>query len=152
MITIEPVGYVKSERTEIRDDHWRGVSEIVLADGIPDDALVGVDQFSHVEILFHFHRADKVKVVTGLRHPRNNRDWPEVGIFARRGKNRPNHLGLTVAKVVRVDGRSLFVEGLDAIDGTPVVDIKPLMKGFLPQEAIREPRWSEEIMANYWSE
>ncbi|MBD3256824.1 tRNA (N6-threonylcarbamoyladenosine(37)-N6)-methyltransferase TrmO [candidate division GN15 bacterium] len=149
-MTIRPVAYVESDRTEIKDDNWSGESRIVLADDMPDDALAGVEEFSYLEILFHFHKADPTKVVTGLRHPRNNPNWPQVGIFARRGKNRPNHLGLTVVKLVKIEGRVLTVTGLDAIDGTPVIDIKPLLRGFLPREELTQPSWADEIMANYW--
>ena len=85
-----------------------------------------------------------------VRHPRGNRDWPEVGIFAQRNKDRPNHLGLTIVNVIKHDGRSLFVKGLDAINGTPVLDIKPVLAEFLPHEPIRQPDWSHELMKDYW--
>ncbi|MCP4686028.1 MAG: tRNA (N6-threonylcarbamoyladenosine(37)-N6)-methyltransferase TrmO [bacterium] len=150
MIQIEPVGIVRSDRTEICDDHWTGQSQIVLSDSFGSEAFAGIDEFSHLEILFHFHKADPNKISRGAAHPRNNPDWPKVGIFVRRGKNRPNHLGLTVVKLLRVEGTALHVSGLDAIDGTPVVDIKPLLRGFLPKEEIRQPGWADEIMAKYW--
>jgi tRNA (adenine37-N6)-methyltransferase len=82
------------------------------------------------------------------RASRQNR--PKVGIFAQRGKNRPNRIGLCTCRVIAVDGLSLEVEGLDAIDGTPVLDIKPLMSGFQPRETIGEPAWAQEIMKDYW--
>jgi len=150
MIQIEPIGYVKSDRTEIRDDHWNGQSEIVLSGSFSEDTLAGIDEFSHLEILFYFHQADPAKINRGAAHPRNNLDWPKVGIFVRRGKNRPNHLGLTVVKLLSVKGKTLCVSGLDAIDGTPVIDIKPLLRGFLPKEEIRQPDWADEIMKDYW--
>lgn len=149
-ITIHPIGYVASDRTEIADDNWQGISRIVLNDDLPEESLVGVEEFSHLEILFHFHKADPARVTVGLRHPRNNPNWPKVGIFARRGKNRPNHLGLTVVKLVKIEGRTLYVEDLDALDGSPVIDIKPLLRGFLPKEEIRQPGWADEIMRYYW--
>jgi tRNA (Thr-GGU) A37 N-methylase len=90
------------------------------------------------------------QIVTTARHPRGNADWPKVGIFAQRGKNRPNRLGVTVCSIIAVEGLDLVVEGLDAIDGTPVVDIKPVMRGFLPRGEVREPAWAAEIMAAYW--
>ena len=90
------------------------------------------------------------KIVSGARHPRHNVAWPKVGIFAQRGKNRPNRIGVTVCRIVAVDGLSLEVEGLDAIDGTPVVDIKPVLSGFLPRGDVREPAWAGEIMETYW--
>ena len=151
MIQLIPVAYVSNSRPDIGDDHWIERSRIVLADDMPTDALAGVEQFSHVHVLFHFHRADPARQVTGLRHPRDNPDWPKVGIFARRGKNRPNHLGLATVRVVQVKDRTLTVEGLDAVDGTPVLDIKPVMSGFQPKGEVVEPAWSREIMSRYWS-
>ena len=71
-------------------------------------------------------------------------------IFAQRGKNRPNRIGVTVCEIVAVDGLSLEVRGLDAIDGTPVLDLKPVMAGFAPRGAHREPDWAREIMKDYW--
>ena len=82
---------------------------------------------------------DIAKVVTGARHPRNNTAWPSVGIFAQRGKNRPNRIGSTICRVLRVQGTQLYVAELDAIDKTPVLDIKPVMAEFLPREPVRQP-------------
>jgi tRNA (Thr-GGU) A37 N-methylase len=84
------------------------------------------------------------------RHPRGNKEWPEVGIFAQRAKDRPNRLGVTVCQILKVDGASLYLKGLDAIDGTPVVDIKPWMSEFGPRGEVHQPQWSSELMADYW--
>ena len=84
------------------------------------------------------------------RHPRNNPAWPLVGMLAQRGKNRPNRLGVTVARLVSVSGRILTVRGLDAVDGTPVLDIKPVMREFLPRGEVRQPDWAIELMRDYW--
>jgi len=89
-------------------------------------------------------------VEMGSRHPRGRADWPEIGIFAQRAKNRPNRLGVTTCALVRVDGVRVFVSGLDAIDGTPVLDIKPYMSGFAPRGVVREPAWALELMRDYW--
>ena len=85
-----------------------------------------------------------------MRHPRNNPEWPEVGIFAQRAKNRPNRIGCTICRVIRRDGRRLWVAELDAIDGTPVLDLKPVMAEFLPREEVRQPKWAGELMSQYW--
>ena len=74
-----------------------------------------------------------------------------MGIFAQRGKARPNRIGSTIVRVVRREGRVLHVAELDAVDGTPVLDIKPVMREFLPREEVRQPRWSRELMQRYWS-
>jgi tRNA-Thr(GGU) m(6)t(6)A37 methyltransferase TsaA len=143
---------VESPRAELRDDDWGGVeSRIVLDARFEADALEGIEAFSHVEVLFHFHRVDPAKIVSGARHPRNREDWPAVGIFAQRGKNRPNRIGSTIARVLGRDGRALRVAELDAVDGTPVLDLKPVMREFLPREAVRQPGWSTELMRRYWT-
>lgn len=151
MMTVEPIGYVRASRLQAEDDFWGGeVAEIALVEGFTAEALQGLEDFSHVEIIFQFHEVDLSKVVTGSRHPRNNKDWPAVGIFAQRGKNRPNRMGTTICRVLRCEGTRLVVTELDAINGTPVLDLKPVMAEFLPREAITQPSWSHEIMREYW--
>ena len=88
---------------------------------------------------------------SAARHPRDNPLWPKVGIFAQRGKNRPNRLGSCIARLVRREPRAILVAELDAIDGTPVLDIKPLMVEFLPREPVHQPPWSHELMRDYWA-
>jgi len=150
-IILQPLAVVRNARLEAEDDRWREVvSAIELVDELPTEALAGIEAFSHIEVLFFFHGVPAAKVVSGARHPRNNPDWPEVGILAQRGKNRPNRLGATVVRLLRREGRTLYVSGLDAIDGTPVVDIKPVMREFLPQEPVEQPPWVSELMAHYW--
>ena len=129
-IEVEPIGRVEASRRDAEDDFWGGETAcITLDDRFGADALQGIDAFSHAEIIFVFDRVEPAKIVTGARHPRNNNLWPLTGIFAQRGKNRPNRIGSTICKIVRVEGRRLFVAELDAIDGTPVVDIKPQIHG-----------------------
>jgi len=151
MITLDPIAVVRNPRTEARDDDWgEVVSRIELADGFASDALDGLDEFSHAEILFVFDRVASDSIERGARHPRGNAAWPRVGIFAQRGKNRPNRLGSTIVRVKSRSGRVVEVIGLDAIDGTPVVDIKPVMAEFLPREPVRQPSWAHELMREYW--
>src|SRR5947208_1747852 len=121
MITLESIGVVRSPRSEVRDDDWGDVvAQIELDARLPAESLDGLIDFSHAEILFLFDRVVPTEIITGARHPRNNPAWPKVGIFAQRGKARPNRLGSTIVRVVARDGRRLTVRGLDAIDGTPV--------------------------------
>ena len=148
---MQPVAFVRTTRARAEDDDWGGEqARIELAEGFDADALQGLDEFSHVEIVFVFHQVDPAGVVTGARHPRNNTVWPKVGIFAQRGKNRPNRIGSTICRILRVEAKALFVAELDAIDGTPVLDIKPVMAEFLPRGELRQPAWSHELMRNYW--
>lgn len=149
--TVEPIAHVKARRQSPEDDFWGGeLAELVLADGLDASALAGLDTFSHVEVLFLFHQVAEGKIVTGARHPRNNPAWPQVGIFAQRAKNRPNRLGSTICRVISLQGRTLKVAELDAIDGTPVLDIKPVLQEFLPRQSVHQPIWATELMAEYW--
>ena len=152
MIQLEPIGHVRGGRIVPEDDHWGGVRARIELDAgqFAPDALAGLEDFSHVEIVFTFHKLDAAEIVSGARHPRGRTDWPKVGIFAQRGKVRPNRLGVTICRIIGVSGHVVEVEGLDAIDGTPVLDIKPVLRGFLPRGEIREPEWASEIMAQYW--
>jgi tRNA (Thr-GGU) A37 N-methylase len=147
---VEAIGWVRGGRAQAEDDEWGDSRARIELDGsrFGSDALAGLDAFSHAEIVYLFHRATEVE--TGARHPRGRTDWPAVGIFAQRGKDRPNHIGASMCRILAVIGTSIEVGGLDAIDGTPVLDIKPVMSGFLPREQIREPQWAREIMARYW--
>jgi tRNA-Thr(GGU) m(6)t(6)A37 methyltransferase TsaA len=151
MITLQPIGVVRCAQTEVRDDFWGGLlATIELGPDLPADSLDGLEEFSHAEIIYLFDRVPPAAVVTGARHPRNNTAWPRVGIFAQRAKGRPNRLGSTIVQVVGRDGRCLQVLGLDAVDGTPVLDIKPVLAEFLPQGPVRQPDWSHELMRDYW--
>ncbi len=150
-IVLHPIAYVSNSRFTLDDDNWGGVvSEITLDASLPADSLDGLDTFSHAEILFYFDQVAEEKILM-TRHPRGNKDWPKVGVFAQRNKDRPNHVGVTIVEIVKQEGRSLFVKNLDAVDGTPVLDIKPVMAEFLPREPIRQPDWSHELMQNYWN-
>jgi tRNA-Thr(GGU) m(6)t(6)A37 methyltransferase TsaA len=148
---VQAIGFVESKRRQAEDDFWGGEEAcITLTPGLTAEALQGITDFSHVEILYLFHQVEPSKIVAGARHPRNNQEWPATGIFAQRAKNRPNRIGSTICRLIRVEGASLFVSELDAIHGTPVLDIKPVMVEFLPRENVRQPAWSHELMRKYW--
>ena len=150
-ITLKPIGFVRNTRLNLDDDNWGNVvSEIRLDKSLPEESLDGIEAFSHAEIIFYFDQVVNQENILMSRHPRGNKDWPKIGIFTQRNKDRPNHLGLTVVSIIKRDGRSLFVEGLDAVNGTPVLDIKPVFAEFLPHQAIRQPEWSHELMKDYW--
>jgi len=150
-VEMEAIGHVEAGRTRAEDDFWGGAQAcITLSDHYPPEALDGIEAFSHVEVLFLFDQVDPSRIVSGARHPRNNPEWPAVGIFAQRGKNRPNRIGSTICRILGREGRRLLVAELDAIDGTPVLDIKPVMSEFLPREEVRQPPWSHQLMNQYW--
>jgi tRNA (adenine37-N6)-methyltransferase len=150
-VPCRPVAVVVGGRGEIRDDDWGEVTAVIrLDDAFAPDALAGLEDFSHVEVVFSFDRVPEDEIETGARHPRGRDDWPLVGIFAQRGKNRPNRLGVSRAEILRVEGRDLHVRGLDAIAGTPVLDIKPVMREFEPRGPVRQPDWATELMRDYY--
>ena len=149
---LEAVGHVRGGRSAAIDDAWgASLARIELDAGrFTAAALAGLGDFSHAEIIYLFGQLGEDEIEFGARHPRGRADWPLVGIFAQRGRNRPNRLGCSICRVIRVDALHLHVEGLDAIDGTPVLDIKPVLTGFLSRGEVREPAWAVEIMKDYW--
>lgn len=151
MFTIYPIATVHSPRVEVSDDFWGGVvSEIELVAELPAESFDGIEEYSHAEILFVFDQIDPANTTATKRHPRDNPAWPEMGVFATRAKHRPNRLGATIVRIVGREGRTLRVTGLDALDGTPVVDVKPMLAEFLPKEPVVQPAWMHELMQDYW--
>ena len=149
-IILHPVGYVSNNRKDITDDNWGEVkSDIVLINNIPNESLLGLTDFSHIHVIFYFHKVEDSKIVLESRHPRNNLNLPKVGIFAQRAKNRLNKIGITVCEVLKVEKNKLTVKGLDAIDGTPILDIKPYMVEFDLRDS-KQPLWTNEIMKKYF--
>jgi len=150
---MQPIGWVRGGRTEATKDGWgdnRCRIELDTA-RFTAAALRGLDQLSHLEVIWYFHIGAAEPAEFGSRHPRGRRDWPCVGIFAQRGRMRPNRIAVSVCCIVAVDGTAVEVEGLDAVDGSPVLDLKPVWSGNLPAGPLREPGWAQEIMQRYWS-
>ncbi|MBS1637309.1 MAG: SAM-dependent methyltransferase [Bacteroidetes bacterium] len=149
-ITLTPVAYVTNSRLAPEDDNWGSVtSEITLAVHIPDEAFDGIEAFSHLEIIYYFDRLNPAKMIySGI--PRENPAYPRMGIFAQRKKDRPNSLGLCTVELLKHTGRHITVKNLDAINGTPVLDIKPVFKEFMPKGEIRQAAWVSDLMKHYW--
>jgi tRNA-Thr(GGU) m(6)t(6)A37 methyltransferase TsaA len=148
-IIIKPVGFVINDRIDPVDDNWSSVESIIqLAEELPEECLDGIDEFSHLEVIYHFNKS--TKTFMGSEHPRDNTNYPKVGIFAQRKKDRPNHIGATIVNLVSRAGRKLIVKNLDAINGTPIIDIKPVFKEYLPEGDVKQPKWSTDLMKNYW--
>lgn len=149
---VSPIGVVRSERDEPIDDGWDQIKTSIELDPkeLKPEAVLGLSDFSHIEVIFLFDRSDPATVHRGARRSRGREDWPLTGILAQRSKDRPNRLGVTICRLLKVEGLTLHVQGLDAIEGTPVLDIKPVMKGYLPRGEIREPQWAGDLMAGYW--
>lgn len=152
-VSLVPVGVVRGGREVAEDDQWGDVEAVIEIDGARFDpsAVAGLEDFSHLEVVYLFHLVGEDTVKVGARRPRGNQEWPEVGIFAQRAKARPNRLGVSRCRLLRVDGLRLTVADLDAIDGTPVLDVKPWMDEFAPREPTRQPQWSRELMRDYYA-
>ena len=151
-LTVQPIGRVAGGRAAIEDDEWGSVTARIELDldVVDADATLGLDAFSHLEVVFVFDQVDPDGVCRGARHPRGREDWPLVGILGQRAKDRPNRIGLTTCEIRAVGPGWIDVAGLDAVDGTPVLDVKPHMGGFAPRGEVREPAWARELMAGYW--
>ncbi|MFK0048650.1 SAM-dependent methyltransferase [Streptomyces sp. NPDC090741] len=146
------VAVVVGGRAEAVDDDWGRETALIRLDAgrFGPESLYGLAEFSHLEVVYHFDRVPVERIETGARHPRGNPDWPLVGIFAQRGKNRPNRLGVSRCRILKVDGLDVHVEGLDAVDGTPVLDLKPYMAEFGPHGELRQPQWATTLMRGYY--
>jgi tRNA (Thr-GGU) A37 N-methylase len=150
---VEPVAHVVGGRVEPTDDFWGGVRSIIRIDDsrFGAEATRGLEAFSHLEVVFRFHLTDPSDLDFGARRARDNPDWPEVGIFGHRNMRRLNWLGVSRCRLVKVDGLDLHVEELDAVEGTPVLDIKPWFTEFGPRGAVRQAPWSVEMLGRYFA-
>jgi tRNA-Thr(GGU) m(6)t(6)A37 methyltransferase TsaA len=148
-IKARPLGFVKNSRSSPSDDFWGDVvSEIELADDVPTEAFDGISGFSHLEIIYFFDKVKEEDVVFS-GHTRGNPAYPSVGIFSQRKKDRPNAIGLCTVELLEHKGRKITVRNLDALDGTPILDIKPVFREFQPRGEIRQPNWVADLMKDY---
>lgn len=152
-ITMTPVAHVIGGRAEPTDDYWGGTQAVIRIDPVlfPVEATKGLEDFSHLEVTFFFHLTDKDDLNPGARRPRDNPDWPEVGIFGHRNMRRLNWIGVSRCRLLKVEGLDLHVEDLDAVDGTPVLDIKPWFTAFGPRGDVREPEWPSVMLRDYFA-
>jgi tRNA (adenine37-N6)-methyltransferase len=138
-IVLNPIGYVKTEAVgdEVKDKSR--TSQIVLRDNLVE-ALDGITGFSHLFVLFWLSQIpDEQRMILKV-HPRGRMDMPLLGVFATRTNLRPNPIGLTLVELLKVEGNTLTVRGLDAFDGTPILDIKPFDSWDTAKNA-RVPDW-----------
>ena len=149
-MNIEPIGVVKSPVEEPIDENWRqGIAEIHLHESLAP-GLTGLDRFSHLVVVFFMHQYSFTPATDLVRRPQERADMPVVGIFAQRAKHRPNPIGITAVELIEVCEPVLVVKGLDAIDGTPVLDIKPYVPAFDSRPAAVVPMWIERLMKKYF--
>ncbi|MGN0477871.1 MAG: tRNA (N6-threonylcarbamoyladenosine(37)-N6)-methyltransferase TrmO [Hominenteromicrobium sp.] len=148
-IIMNPIGYVRNDVQNRKDVSWGEDLSIIVLNEEYHSGLKGLEDFTHVIILYYLDKAAYRKEKHLQRRPQNREDMPLVGIFSQRGKDRPNQIGMTSVRIVSVDGAALTVKGLDAIDGTPVLDIKPYYPVYDKKDA-KVPEWVDRLMAHYF--
>ena len=148
-ITMEPIGRVKNNVANRKDALWGEDISSVILDAQYISGLKGLEDFSHVIILYWLDQACYVPEKHLQRRPQNREDMPLVGIFSQRGKDRPNRIGMTSVEIVSVSEDALVVKGLDAVDGTPVLDIKPYYPAYDKKDA-SVPEWVDRLMEHYF--
>jgi tRNA-Thr(GGU) m(6)t(6)A37 methyltransferase TsaA len=150
MLTLHPVATVRSPAREGVDEGWGDVVAEIVFEPALADGLRGIEDFSHVLVIFLMHEATFDAASDLVRRPRGLADMPEAGIFAQRAKHRPNPIGVTPVELLGRDANVLRVRGLDAIDGTPVLDVKPYVPAFDRVEDARVPEWMQRLMRGYF--
>jgi tRNA-Thr(GGU) m(6)t(6)A37 methyltransferase TsaA len=148
--TLQVVGRLRSPVADTVDEGWSGVEATIELEPPYHGATRGLADFSHVVIVYLLHQARYESARHRVRRPRNRTDMPDVGIFAQRAKDRPNPIGLTAVELVRVEDERIVVRGLDAIDGTPILDVKPYVPAYDRIEAPRVPEWIDRLMHGYF--
>ncbi len=140
-VSLTPIGRVINGVEYPSDVKWKNiVSEVVIAPQLAE-ALDGIEDFSHIVIVFYLHKVNENRRSLLKVHPGGREELPLVGVFATRSPVRPNPIGITEVKLLERRGNILKVLGLDAYDGTPVLDIKPyLRRGDLVEE-VTTPDW-----------
>jgi tRNA (adenine37-N6)-methyltransferase len=148
--TVRAIGTVRSRASEKVDEDWGSVESAIVVEPQLRAGLRGLEQFSHVLVVAFLHGASFDPARHLVRRPRGQADMPELGIFAQRAKDRPNPLGITVVPLLEVTAEGLRVRGLDAIDGTPILDLKPYFPQFDSAPGARVPEWVERLMRGYF--
>ena len=145
-----PIGVVRNNRTELSQGGWGEVESEIHLDARYASGLQGLDAFSHAVVVFYLHEMkpfDPAKQL--LRHPRGMEHLEQVGVFAQRTKYRPNPIGVTSVEIRSIRGNVVVVRGLDALDGTPVLDLKPYIPMFDRVENARTPEWVVHFIEGY---
>lgn len=151
MIECTPIGQVRNAATRMSEGNWAGVRSEIHLEPLYASGLQGLEEFSHVMVVFYLDQArgfDPARQL--LRHPRGMEHLREVGVFAQRTKYRPNPIGVTSVPIVSIRENVVTVTGLDALDGTPVLDLKPYMPMFDRVEDARMPQWVTQFMEGYF--
>lgn len=142
-ILLKPIGFVRTDAIgkEIRDKSR--VSQIIIYRDFAS-ALDGLSEFSHMFVIFLLHKISDEKRKIMKIHPRGRKDIPLLGIFATRTMFRPNPIGLTLVELIKIEDNVLTVKGLDAMDRTPILDIKPF-DFWDTRKRVKVPDWWKKL-------
>ncbi|MFB7918572.1 TrmO family methyltransferase [Streptomyces sp. NPDC056061] len=133
------------------DDYKGNVESIIrIMPNIPEGALQGIEEFSHLEVSWHFSLGSDADIELEPRSPRDNPDWPATGGLVHRNHRRPARIATSYPRLLRIEGRDLHVLDLDADDGTPVIDLAPVFQEMLPRGTVHQPKWPTDMLQNYW--
>lgn len=145
-----PIGMVHNAVEYKKDNSWgEDISEIILDESF-SGGLNGLLDFSHAIIIYYLDKANFIKEKHLQRRPQNREDMTLVGIFSQRGKDRPNQIGITTVQIISVEDTILTVKGLDAINGTPILDIKHYYPMYDCKENATVPEWVMTLMNDYF--
>ncbi len=150
-VRFTPIGVVSNQVNAPVDENWGSVISRLVIDTVYAEGIKGLGEFSHAIVVTFLDKARFTRANHLVRRPRGLATMPEVGIFAQRAKDRPNPIGITAVKIVKVGNGFLEVKGLDAINGTPVLDIKPYYPHYDLMKDAKVPEWVERLMRNYVS-
>ena len=149
-MNIEPIGFVRNEVLSPHNYEWgEEISEIIVNKEYAN-GLVGLEDFTHAIIIFYMHKASYIEERHLVRHPQEREELPKIGIFAQRARHRPNPIGISAVQIIGVNENILSVKGLDAINETPVLDIKPYFPDFDMRKDADTPEWVQEVMKDYF--
>ena len=150
---VEAIAYVVGGRTEPTDDYWGGTRAIIRLEDprFTAESLRGLEEFSHLEVMFRFHLTDPNDLNFGARSARDNPEWPAAGMLAHRNMRRVNQIGISRCTLLKVDGLDLHIEDLDAVDGTPVFEVKPWFAEFGPRGPVRQALWTTDMLRDYFT-
>ena len=149
-LTLTPIGVVRNSVTDAVDAEWGQVVTEIHVQPELAAGLRGLEDWSHMIVVFYMHNAEFDMATHLVRRPRDLPEMPELGIFAQRARHRPNKIGLTAVKIMGVEGNVVRVRGLDAMDGTPILDLKPYAPVYDGATDPLIPGWFVRLMQGYF--
>ncbi|MDP2718209.1 MAG: tRNA (N6-threonylcarbamoyladenosine(37)-N6)-methyltransferase TrmO [Dehalococcoidia bacterium] len=147
-INIKPIGVVRNAIKNKEHHGWNKIKSEITVNKKFVPCLDGLQEFSHIIVFFWLHQVTPEERATKRARPLRQSDIPEMGIFAWHSSRRPNPIGMTIVKLHKIEGDKVTVQGLDAIEGTPVLDLRPYLEKYYHVDNLKEPPWVNEVMGH----